>query len=659
MIDINLLKQYNEAYRAGKPEISDAEYDAMVAQLRDEDPDNEFFKHSVIEAAKEERMEMLPVPMFSLEKVKSIDELLGWCEKYREDDLLVFSITPKYDGISLLYSENDGKAWTRGDGVKGQRSDEWVKCMGVKPIRKDSPLLDYAFFKDDIGRFKYTWGEAIISKENFKEIQKTTSYKTARNLVAGLFNANEPNQDLMKYVDFVRYGGLNEERVKTRPLIRTDFSAELFFDFVNSKKESCNVWKEDVEKANVDICSLKDKNEFSNFLQQLYIKWSEKYNIDGLVLKIESTNLDPEERLPNGNPKYQIAFKDPAWSGCADTEVEEITWKISKDGKSKPVINIKPVQIGGVTIKNVTGYNAKYMVDNHIAKGSEIRIIRSGDVIPKHIATLSHNEAEYERMMDDMMECPSCGGALVWDENMVELVCQKIDCKQKRVGKLVYAFATLGCEEFGEPTLTKLYDAGRCSLQSIFYMSEAELEEIEGIGPALAKVIYNQLAKLKTDGVPLARLMTAMNLFEGKIAEKTCQKILNNVVWEDVLHLVNDFEAEKLLHELCKIDGVSEITAQAFIEGVRAYLNGNDVPVKIAYIKEENNSFEGQMVVCMTGFRDAELTAKLTADGHKVVDGVTKETTHLIVKDKNSTSSKMKKAQKMGIKIVQRDEFVW
>ena len=90
MIDISLLKQYNEAYRAGKPEISDAEYDAMVAQLRDEDPDNEFFKHSVIEAAKEERMETLPVPMFSLEKVKSIDEVLGWCEKYREDGLLVF-----------------------------------------------------------------------------------------------------------------------------------------------------------------------------------------------------------------------------------------------------------------------------------------------------------------------------------------------------------------------------------------------------------------------------------------------------------------------------------------------------------------------------------------------------------------------------------------
>lgn len=134
---------------------------------------------------------------------------------------------------------------------------------------------------------------------------------------------------------------------------------------------------------------------------------------------------------------------------------------------------------------------------------------------------------------------------------------------------------------------------------------------------------------------------------------------MNNVVWEDVLYLVNNFEVEKLLPELCKIDGVSEITAQAFIEGVRTYLNGNDVPVKIAYIKEENNSFEGQMVVCMTGFRDAELVAKLTSDGHRVVDGVTKETTHLIVKDKNSTSSKMKKAQKMGIKIVQRDEFVW
>jgi NAD-dependent DNA ligase len=657
MIDIGLLKQYNEAYRAGKPEISDAEYDAMVAQLRDEDPDNEFFKHSVIEEAKEERMETLPVPMFSLEKVKSIDELISWIKNFCHDphDSFYLTITPKYDGISLLYDENTGAMWTRGNGIEGQRSDEWGKIMGIKKMPMN---VDYCGSVLALN-MPYTWGEAIISKENFKKIQKDTSYKTARNLVAGIFNSKKPNE-FTKYVEFIRYGGDVQDSIM-------EVMKQMSFDMVNQNKDKVQemegTFDADARVFGWPITLYEiNKHWINQKLHSLYEKWSENYNIDGIVIAIDffgKEGIDLKERLANGNPKYKIAFKDPAWSGCADTEVEEITWKISKDGKSKPVINIKPVQIGGVTIKNVTGYNAKYMVDNHIAKGSEIRIIRSGDVIPKHIATLSHNEAEYERMMDDMMECPSCGGALVWDENMVELVCQKIDCKQKRVGKLVYAFATLGCEEFGEPTLTKLYDAGRCSLQSIFYMSEAELEEIEGIGPALAKVIYNQLAKLKTDGVPLARLMTAMNLFEGKIAEKTCQKILNNVVWEDVLHLVNDFEAEKLLHELCKIDGVSEITAQAFIEGVRTYLNGNYVPVKIAYIKEENNSFEGQMVVCMTGFRDAELTAKLIADGHRVVDGVTKETTHLIVKDKNSTSSKMKKAQKMGIKIVQRDEFVW
>lgn len=71
-------------------------------------------------------------------------------------------------------------------------------------------------------------GRSYYFKRKFQRNTKTTSYKTARNLVAGLFNANEPNPDLMKYVDFVRYGGLNEERVRTRPLIRTDYTAELF-----------------------------------------------------------------------------------------------------------------------------------------------------------------------------------------------------------------------------------------------------------------------------------------------------------------------------------------------------------------------------------------------------------------------------------------------
>lgn len=658
MIDISLLKKYNEAYREGNPEISDAEYDALVAQLKKEDPDNEFFKNGIVEKPTGERMEKLPVPMFSLEKVKSVNELISWIKSVRDpEESFYLTFTPKYDGISLLYDENKGALWTRGDGVEGQRSDEWGKAMGIEKM-PDSAIYKGVNFEL---KMPYTWGEAIISKKNFEKLQKSTSYKTARNLVAGIFNSKKPNE-FTKYVEFIRYGG--DAKGSFLESIK-----QMFFDMVNQKKgkvqkiEGC--FDDDARTFAIFVPSFEmvDERLLDDKLHSLYEEWSKDYNIDGIVIAIDFIKaiikVDLNERLSNGNPKYKIAFKDPLWSGCADTEVETITWKISKDGKSKPVINIKPVQIGGVTIKNVTGYNAKYVIDNHIARGSVIRIIRSGDVIPKHIATLNYNEVECKKMIVDTLQCSSCGGLLVWDENNVELICKSNNCRQKKIGQLVYAFSVLGCEEFGEPTLTKLYDSGYCSLQSIFCMSEAELGKIEGIGSVLAKIIYNQLIILKKDGVPLARLLTAMNFFEGKIAEKTCQKIFNNIIWEDILRLINNFEIEKLLKELSKIEGISEITAKAFIEGVKNYLHEGNVPVKISYIKEENNSFDGKMIVCMTGFRDPELSSKLVACGHKVVDNITKETTHLIVKDKNSTSSKMKKAQKMGIKIIHRDEFVW
>ncbi len=594
MIDVSLLKQYNEAYRAGNPEISDVEYDALVAQLRDEDPENEFFKHSIIEEAKEERMETLPVPMFSLEKVKSVSELIAWIKSvWVPGKSFCLTLTPKYDGISLLYDENTGALWTRGDGVEGQRSDEWGKMMGIEKM-PDSVIYGGANFEL---KMPYTWGEAIISKKNFEKLQQSTSYKTARNLVAGIFNSKKPNE-FTKYVEFIRYGGDPKS-----PFLES--LKQMFFDMVNQKKDKVQkvegCFDDDARAFAIFISSFGEIDEeyLDEKLHSLYEKWSKDYNIDGIVIAIDyletTTKVDLNERLSNGNPKYKIAFKGPLWSICADTEVEGVTWKISKDGKSKPVINIKPVEIGGVTIKNVTGYNAKYVIDNHIARGSVIRIIRSGNVIPKHIATLSHNEIEFEKMMDDMMECPSCGHPLYWDKNMTELCCDTVNCRQKRIGQLVYAFSVLGCEEFGEPTLSKLYGAGYYSMEKIFQMSEDELQKIDGIGSSLAEVIYTQLEKLKTEGIPFARLLTAMNVFGGKMAEKTCQKILNEIDLDSVCTVITEGsrdEVEKLVKELCNISGVSEITAQAFLDGLDEYLLKGPSFIKISYIQEERNSFD-------------------------------------------------------------------
>lgn len=163
------LVRLNTLYRKGQPEATDAEYDAMVDELRSLAPDDIFFESGVVEQATE-RMEKLPAPMFSLEKVKTIKEVRKWLLKMWEGTCKNIVITPKYDGISLVVNESSHKAWTRGDGVRGQRSDRHFEFMknGCRQWNRTSGV---------------TWGEAICPKKKFEEIKE---YKNARNMVAGL-----------------------------------------------------------------------------------------------------------------------------------------------------------------------------------------------------------------------------------------------------------------------------------------------------------------------------------------------------------------------------------------------------------------------------------------------------------------------------------------
>ena len=122
---VQLIKEYNDAYRRGEPLVSDEEYDLLVEELKTKDPQNKLLKKAIIEEIESsDRMERLPIPMYSLEKFKKIDELIEFMKNtWKITSTTEIIITPKYDGISLCCEEKTGAAWTRGDGVELQRND--------------------------------------------------------------------------------------------------------------------------------------------------------------------------------------------------------------------------------------------------------------------------------------------------------------------------------------------------------------------------------------------------------------------------------------------------------------------------------------------------------------------------------------------------------
>jgi NAD-dependent DNA ligase len=618
----------NIAYREGNPTITDEAYDILLTKLKFETPNSELLKKGVIEKilnSNEGRKQPLPHPMYSLNKVKSVDEFVKWVKSKGGEIGDKFIVTPKFDGISLVVDELKNQCWTRGDGEVGQRSDEHYS-----KIVQEDPVFDLI-----------TFGEAIISKKNFEKY--SNEFANARNLVAGLFNKKETSQNI-EDVHYMRYGS-NANHIN-----KADQLSELNTMNAHAVPSS-------------DFSYIGDPGIYEGYFDHLYKLWSKDYNIDGLVVEFDSTakrnDLGREENM---NPAYAIAIKFPKWSSSKITKVKGVTWGVSKQGKLKPVINIEPIELSGVTVTNVTGYNAKYIFDNNIAEGSKVEIVRSGDVIPKHINTLSYNLYNVENLSDELTECPYCETQTKWDETLTEIICPNQYCEERQISKFVHFFSILGIEDFGEPSIRQWFNEGIRTYDDFLTITVNEICQMEGWGEKSATTVLNQIEALKTKKFPLARLLHAFDLFEGKLGEKECQLIFDNLFEKDQFLL--EQLGEDITDNLIKIKGIGEITAKYFQAGYGKFLSSylSDLPFYETYLKtpikeQAGNKYEG-FSVCMTGFRDAELQSLIEWEGGKIVSGVSSKTTHLLVKDKSSTSSKMKKAEGLGITILTKDEFL-
>ena len=286
----------------------------------------------------------------------------------------------------------------------------------------------------------------------------------------------------------------------------------------------------------------------------------------------------------------------------------------------------------------------RYIKENKIGVGASIEIVRSGDVIPKHIKTLVDGKVHIPDY------CPFCGSLTMWDDNGVELVCSNYHCSERQVKKLVYFFEKAGIDNFSEKSVRDLYDRGYDSLSSILNIYVVTLASFDGWGNASASKLTNQFHELKTKGMPLADLMQAMDVFEGEIGAKIAQRIFDEL-YEDDKHL--DFDS------LIRLEGISEITAKSFISGYEKWCTASPIGVPVSYIvspkKEQTGESFAGWSVCFSGVRDQELSSKIESEGGKIVSGVSKTTTHLIVKDlsdKVLSSSKCAKAKGLGINIV-------
>lgn len=655
------LSVFNSNYRKGQPDISDVEFDGLVIQYQKLYSDSEgidFLSSLRNSPVDKKRKERLPMKMTSLDKCKSVEEIRAWLLKQNVTRTLVI-ITPKFDGISLLVHESQKQCWTKGVVAEreGQRSDEHFAKLNTVPF--------------DL--FPFTIGEAIMKRSVFdaKYSKKVGGkYVHPRNMVAGLFNSSEAS-DMLSDVDYIRYG-----------LPRGQYSGE------------CK--STDALRLNVPQYGMSYEHLTEEGLSNIFYKWKKEldYDIDGLVIDInDATDRVACLDMASDNVGYAIAYKHPSWSGRVETKLLSIETKISKQGKVKPVAILEPVDIDGVTIDRVTVNNMKTVYELALYPDCSIGIKRSGDVIPKIISVhgipvpqrdeVSDKDfkgvwSSFLGSLDEVMSldevaeywntkflhCPCCKSSLSWDETQTELICTNRFCPDRLLAKSVYFFETLGIEDFGEPSIRQiLQEFGIVRPEHILGISEEYLLDLNGWGLTSVSKLLNQFRTLNEVGVPLAKLLTALDLFEGKLAEKSCQTILDSFSESELLHLFHPSTSkEYIVQKLCTIKGVSNTTAEAFSQGFHYWLyESPEINVKVSYYSPTAIEFKSEALVgqqiCFTGIRDKDVERVITENAGKVVDGVSKNTTTLVVKDLSSTSSKMMAANKLGIPIHTLDSF--
>jgi NAD-dependent DNA ligase len=591
----------NQKYRLGEPIMSDSQYDILIDELKALNPDNEILQKVGHEVQDESRKSRLPIEMASMNKIKSMEDINDWCRLKGISKSENVIITPKFDGLSLCVNEKTDDAFTRGDGEFGQKSNEHYKLIGNH--------LSSNTHRDILRSFDFTYGEVMMSKKTFLE-KYSSDFANPRNLVAGLLNSPDARPSL-KDCNFIKYGALANK------------------DYYSTKQdliESLNACQE--IKVQYHICKISDLTE--DLLISLFHKFGTEYEIDGLIIEINSIDLQSKlgRETSSNNPVWARAFKHPSFEQSAESEVIGISWNISKQGLLKPILHITPVRLDGVTVSNVTGNNARFVKDMGLGVGAKVLVKRSGMVIPIIADVITTVEFQ-------MPDVPNIG----WNDNGIELI-TLTETDEQRFKQVVSFFEILETDSFGEGVIKQLWDNGHKSVKDILNLSQSDLEKIDRFGKRKAQIVWNAIRKA-TANVSLSKLQHATGIFKGLGSKK--------------LALLEHFTTKPSVDQILEIEGFAEISAQSYIDGYDKFFQFiEELPITIQEKVESvkvSNDLDG-MTFVFTGVRRADLEDVIESRGGKISGSVSKNTTHLVMKAVGSGSSKEKKAIELGVEVI-------
>jgi DNA ligase (NAD+) len=640
-------------YVEDAPEISDAKFDLLMNRLKEIEA-----AHPELATSDSPTVRVGGIPregfttvrharaMLSLDNAFSYDALRDWDRRVREGsgrEDIEYIAEHKFDGLSISLQYEDGvlaRGVTRGDGTTGEDVTPNVKTVRSIPLRMDDSVVK----KLKLPKSFEVRGEILMTRKAFEALnrqQEETGGKifvNARNSAAGSLRVLDPSITAQRKLDFFAYylyadgkAPFPKHSESLEALKKLRFRASDDWkccDGIDAVIKYCEAWDAKREKL--------------------------AYEIDGVVIKVNSTALQNELGFTAKSPRWAIAFKYPARQET--TVVNDIIVQVGRTGTLTPVAVLEPVQVGGVTVSRSTLHNMDEIERLGLHIGDTVLIERAGEVIPHVLKVMK--EGKNRRAFKMPTKCPECGSAIHKAEGEVAYRCVNAACPAKRKESLLH-FAgrhAMDIDGLGEKIVDQLVDKGLVKdVADLYSLKLDQVADLERMAEKSAQNLLDEIAASKKQ--PLSRLIYALGM--RFVGERTGQLLAENFGSLEELEEAKPEDLEKVTEVGPK---VSEAIVEFFSEPANRKLikKLRAAGVRPTAEKREIKSqkFAGKSFV-FTGaleHRSREEAGELVQQhGGKLSGSVSKKTDYVVVGA--DPGSKYDKAKELGVTVLTESEF--
>jgi DNA ligase (NAD+) len=642
------LRRHEQLYYvADQPEITDAEYDELMRRLQaleTEHPELATSDSPTQRVGGKPREGFIKVrhssPMLSLDNALNEAELRDFDRRVRE--LLggagyCYVAELKMDGLSMAAHYVDGRfarAVTRGDGVVGEDVTENARTIRSLPLR----------VKTALPRLEAR-GETVMNRRAFERLNAErderglSRFANPRNAAAGSLRVLEPRVTASRRLDFYPYFLLADgQAVRRNHSECLDELARLGFK-VNPHRKLCR----GVEEV-LAFCA----------------KWELRrdelpYEIDGVVVKVNSVEQQRALGFTAKAPRWAIAFKYPARQ--AVTTVEGIEIQVGRTGALTPVARLTPVDVGGVTVSRATLHNEDEIERLGLEIGDDVVIERSGDVIPKVVRV--HALGSYRSEFRMPAQCPVCGGKVVREEGEAASRCINTNCSA-RLKESILHFSSRGVmniDGLGDALVDQLVDRGMVeSVADLYDFTLEKLLSLERMGPKSAANLIRNIEKSKKN--PLPRVLTALGI--RFVGERTADLMAEEFGSMDAI-------ATAGLEELQEAQEVGPKVAESVFQFFREPRNQELVDrLRNAGLQFEHSAPRPKggplkgLAFVLTGTLPSlsreEAKRLIETAGGKVIGSVSKKTNYVVAGDE--PGSKLARARTLGVQVLNEAQLL-